>query len=51
MTPESSFPQTHFGTYESYFSEKYDVWVSNKEQPMVEAKLVNMSTVDFLTPR
>lgn len=51
MTPESSFPTCEYETYKKYFSEKYNIRVANKNQPMIKVKSLGVSKINYLIPR
>lgn len=51
MTPESAFPTSDYDTYETYFKEKYNINVFNKNQPMIKVKSLGVSKINYLTPR
>jgi len=51
MTPESSFPTSEYDTYETYFSEKYSINVTHKDQPMIKVKSLGVSKLNYLIPR
>lgn len=51
MTPESPFPTKEYDTYKSYFSGKYYIHVTNKNQPMIKVKSLGVSKINYLTPR
>lgn len=51
MTPSSAFPTSDYDTYESYFSNKYNISVTNQNQPMIQVKSLGVSKINYLTPR
>ncbi|XP_027844608.1 endoribonuclease Dicer isoform X4 [Aphis gossypii] len=51
MTPESSFPTSEYDTYETYFSDKYSINVTHKDQPMIKVKSLGVSKLNYLIPR
>lgn len=51
MTPESAFPTKEYETYKSYFSDKYNILVTNKNQPMIKVKSLGVSKINYLIPR
>lgn len=51
MTPESSFPTSEYDTYATYFSDKYSIHVTQKNQPMIKVKSLGVSKINYLVPR
>lgn len=51
MTPESPFQTNEFKSFESYFKEKYDIRVINKNQPLINVKSLGVSKINYLIPR
>lgn len=50
MTPESAFPSNDFDSYETYFIDKYNIKVVNKNQPMIKTKSMDITKIDYLVP-
>ena len=44
MSPLSPFPSTQYSTFEEYYSKKYTMKVTDKEQPLID---VDHSSVRF----
>lgn len=51
MTPESCFPTSEYDTYQTYFSDKYNIHVANKNQPMIKVKSLGVTKINYLVPR
>ncbi|XP_026808824.1 endoribonuclease Dicer-like isoform X3 [Rhopalosiphum maidis] len=51
MTPESSFPTSEYDTYATYFSDKYSIHITHKNQPMIKVKSLGVSKINYLIPR
>uniref|UniRef100_A0A2H8TDA5 Endoribonuclease Dicer n=1 Tax=Melanaphis sacchari TaxID=742174 RepID=A0A2H8TDA5_9HEMI len=51
MTPDSSFPTSEYDTYATYFSDKYSIHVTHKNQPMIKVKSLGVSKINYLIPK
>lgn len=51
MTPESCFPTSEYETYKTYFSDKYNIQVTNENQPMIKVKSLGVSKINYLIPK
>jgi len=50
LTPASQFPSENYTTYENYYSQKYELDIINKHQPLLEVKAVS-NKINCLRPR
>ncbi|CAG0883132.1 unnamed protein product, partial [Cyprideis torosa] len=50
LTPQSTFPDGEYGTFENYYSSKYSIQIQNLKQPLLDVDLTS-ARLNLLTPR
>jgi endoribonuclease Dicer len=50
LTSSSPFPSEDYNSYEHYYSQKYELDIINKDQPLLEVKAIS-NKLNYLRPK